>query len=62
MCNGKSSRQSYGGTIAILKSASSDLQPSEMSLLLADDQHTGNTSAMLNGAVASHSEDQVVIQ
>ena len=62
MCNGNSSRPSFGGTIAILKSASVDLARAEMSLLLADDHKSGNTIATLSGVDAAISERHVVIQ
>lgn len=62
MCNGNSTRTSYGGTIAILKSASVDPSLAEMSLLLADDHRTGNTMATLSGVDSPASERHVVIQ
>lgn len=62
MCNGTSSRQSLGGTIAILKSPRLNESTPEMSLLLADDHHTGRTTATLSGINALSEDRQVVIQ
>ena len=62
MCDGESGRESVGGTIAILKPASIERGVEEVSLLLADDQRTGRTSATISGIGHGRSDREVIIQ